>query len=197
MSPCAGSSLGNPCPSTFPPAGTPRERKARYATISRMSGLAALNAFPFMLRSKQSLIRSSIVSTCPLRGRYCGKREYTPTQVSEFRAVPAEKWQLTHRSELPTLLGKLSRVASSIARPRITEVTICESVISVISGTRNATTPEGSSVFAAGVAFDSPTRPSHALSAMPMGTTSAHHSRRNFTQRIYGIERSPASARSA
>src|SRR5206468_2736650 len=87
--------------------------------MSRMSGPAGSSAVPFMLRRKQSLTRYSSVSTTPLRGRYCGYRANTPTQVPVSRR-PASRWQLVHRSLLPTWLGKLSRVAVSSARPRRT-----------------------------------------------------------------------------
>ena len=70
-----------------------------------------------MLRRKQSLIRYSIVSTVPLRARYCGKRANTPTHDPVGRR-PSSRWQLTQRNRLPTWAARLSRVASIKARPR-------------------------------------------------------------------------------
>src|SRR5882672_1934152 len=87
--------------------------------MSRMSDPAGSSAIPFMLRRKQSLTRYSIVSTTPLRVRYCGYRANTPTQEPVSRR-PASRWQLVHRSLFPTCRGKLSRVAVSSARPRRT-----------------------------------------------------------------------------
>src|SRR5437667_10931626 len=97
----------------------PRERNAKYATMSRMSGPAGSSAAPFMLRRKQSFTRYSIVSTTPLRARYCGYRANTPIHEPVSRR-PSSRWQLVQRSVLPTWLGKLSRVAGDSARPRRT-----------------------------------------------------------------------------
>ena len=41
--------------------------------MSRIARLSRGNAFPLRLRSKQSLMRSSMISTVALRVRYCGK----------------------------------------------------------------------------------------------------------------------------
>src|SRR6267378_7373326 len=87
--------------------------------MSRMSAEAGSSAVPFMLRRKQSLTRYSIVSTTPLRARYCGYRANTPIHEPLSRR-PSSRWQLVHRILLPTWLGKLSRVAVSSARPRRT-----------------------------------------------------------------------------
>src|SRR5882762_8440574 len=87
--------------------------------MSRMSGPDGSSAVPFILRRKQSLTRYSIVSTTPLRARYCGYRANTPTHEPVSRR-PASRWQLVQRNLLPTWLGKLSRVVVSSARPRRT-----------------------------------------------------------------------------
>src|SRR2546426_82003 len=87
--------------------------------MSRMSGPAGSSAAPFMLRRKQSFTRYSIVSTTPLRPRYCGYRANTPIHEPVSRR-PSSRWQLVQRSLLPTWFGKLSRVAVSRARPRRT-----------------------------------------------------------------------------
>src|SRR5712691_7802693 len=87
--------------------------------MSRMSGPAGSSAAPFMLRRKQSFTRYSIVSTTPLRARYCGYRANTPIHEPVSRR-PSSRWQLVQRSLLPTWFGKLSRVAVSSARPRRT-----------------------------------------------------------------------------
>jgi hypothetical protein len=76
------------------------------------------SAFPNKLRWKQSLIRSSITLTLSCRERYWGNRLYTPTQGAEWGRVPASRWQLVHRSRLPTYCGRLSDVAVRMARPR-------------------------------------------------------------------------------
>ena len=100
--------------------------------------------FPFMLRSKQSLTLSSIRSTLPLRGRYWGNRAYEPTQGIAFARKPPSRWQLAHRSPLPTWRGRLSRVASRIARPRIAEARYALSVNAASLGIRNGTRRFGS-----------------------------------------------------
>src|SRR3989475_6579938 len=87
--------------------------------MSRMSRPAGSSAAPFMLRRKQSFTRYSIVSTTPLRPRYCGYRANTPIHEPVSRR-PSSRWQLVQRSLLPTWFGKLSRVAVSSARPRRT-----------------------------------------------------------------------------
>src|SRR5579864_7354768 len=60
------------------PTGTPRDRNARYDTMSRMSGPSVAMTLPFRLRRKHPLIRYSMVSTVPERERYCGYRPTTP-----------------------------------------------------------------------------------------------------------------------
>ncbi len=65
---------GAPCPYTFRPYGTLRERKSKYDTIARICSLSLGNARPARLRSKRSFTRSSVGLITALRVRYRGKR---------------------------------------------------------------------------------------------------------------------------
>src|ERR1019366_2135950 len=111
-----------PWPVTRWPTAMPLETHLKYDTMSRMSRLSGSSARPFMLRMRQSLIRSSISSTPPRRDRYCRYRAYTPTYGIAYAPAPSSRWQLLQRRSLPTFPGSESRVAAMMARPRRTDL---------------------------------------------------------------------------
>jgi hypothetical protein len=86
--------------------------------MSRIARVSSGSIRPARLRAMHSFTRCSMLSTAPRRARYFGYRAVTPIHDIDAPRVPSSRWQLTQRSPLPPLRGRLSLKCCSNASPR-------------------------------------------------------------------------------
>src|SRR5512147_91345 len=108
---------GIPRQATLLPRGTSFESHSMYETTARSLELSGGSAFPFMLRSKHSLIRSANVMVRSARARYSGYTAASPTNDAAFGFRPASRWQLVQLSLLPTYRFAYCCVCTTISYP--------------------------------------------------------------------------------